>query len=98
MDNEEEIERTDILFQMAKEGKLTSVSHTGRSKEQVAKDLAKHFKVLEVTKDEDPDATACEMCGTSETQQTGAWTDKGNWLCNNCCHTLLEEMDDEFQN
>ena len=46
-----EIERTDILVEMAKEGLIERVVGTNRSKEEVVQDLAKHSKILDLRKD-----------------------------------------------
>lgn len=43
-----EDERIAILFELAEEGKMTSVSQTSRTKEEIIKDKAKHFNVLHV--------------------------------------------------
>lgn len=51
---ETEEERTDILIELAKEGRMNSVIHTERTQEQIIADAAKNFgKVLCVKGDRD---------------------------------------------
>lgn len=40
-----EKERTDILFELLEEGKISGLSATKRNKEQIIKDLKKNFNV-----------------------------------------------------
>lgn len=42
-------EREEILLEMAREGLVTRVTKTNRTKEEYIKDLARHNKVLKVT-------------------------------------------------
>lgn len=44
-----EKERAVILFEMAEEGLMNSVSATNRSKDEYIQDLSKEFRVLNVT-------------------------------------------------
>lgn len=45
---ETEAERKEILLEMANEGKVESVSETGRTKEEYIQDMSKEFRVLDV--------------------------------------------------
>lgn len=51
IDNEET--RTGVLIKMAKEGLITRVMETKRSKEEYVQDLQKNFNVLDVTSKKD---------------------------------------------
>lgn len=48
-----EKERSKILAELAKEGKMERAYQTGRSKDQVIKDLSREHKVLRVEKKKD---------------------------------------------
>jgi len=41
-----EKERLNLLIELTKQGKIKSISKTSRSKEELIKDLSKHFNVL----------------------------------------------------
>jgi N-acetyl-anhydromuramyl-L-alanine amidase AmpD len=56
MKAETEEEKAQILAALARMGLINNVSRTGRSKEQIIKDFAKHYKVLHV-KGEDSEQT-----------------------------------------
>ncbi len=47
----DEIERTEMLVEMAKEGLIEAVIGTNRTKEEVVEDLKKHSKVLDLRKE-----------------------------------------------
>lgn len=51
---ETEEERIKILEELAKEGKMNSVSETSRTKKQIVEDKSKHWRILDVqAKDEE---------------------------------------------
>ncbi len=47
---ETEHEKIVILAQLAKEGKMTSITKTRKSKDDFIADKAKHFKILKIDK------------------------------------------------
>lgn len=47
---ETESERAAILEELAKEGRMSNVSMSNKTKEEYIKDKAKHFKILKVGK------------------------------------------------
>jgi len=50
---ETEEERMEILAELAKEGKMTSVTSSKNTKEEYIREKAKHFKILKITKKDD---------------------------------------------
>lgn len=48
---ETEQEKVEILTDLAREGRMTSVTVTGKSREEYIQDKAKHFKILRIKKD-----------------------------------------------
>lgn len=50
-----EPERVKILVELAREGQMTSVVATKKTKEEYIRDKAKHFKVLKVGKKRETD-------------------------------------------
>ncbi len=52
MNAKTEEERTAVLVQMARMGDVASVVETKKTKEEYIQHLAKHFKVLNITKED----------------------------------------------
>ncbi len=53
LEEDNEMNREKILFQMGQEGLIKRISSTNRTKEQYIKDISREYKILDVTKHED---------------------------------------------
>jgi hypothetical protein len=95
-----EEEKLEILLEFAEEGRLKRAFHTGRSKEQIIEDLAKHQNVLYVSPKQEYEEYRgyCAHCNEIYKDATGVFTDEGMWLCDMCSNELWKEIDDEMAN